>query len=328
MAAAAHAGSGEQEGGVPQGEVEVIVQDPPAPTSWEDETIVDRIFDAQLTALAQWDAALDMFDEVVEASADDETTPSFTNVARDYFVEKVVGLLAAEIPGGGEVVAIWKRLTAEVDRARSADASAKMRDFLVDQHAQVAAFVKAIDEAREDLMPEVQRLAYGANAGDAAAAAEYDVVRPAIVDLAVAAMALRDAADPQTYFQVLVEKWLDGSSYRDDLGKPAGLRIDLHADFTIRSASLTGPHAEKLGDQLEKMNRDDGIDLLAVRVPKFIRYAEQDDRWYAYLQVDADNRLEWLELGMTGDGGDDGERQGWLHAELQARGLPRVSKLD
>jgi hypothetical protein len=330
VAAAMNAGSSPQEATVPHGTVEVIVQDPPEATGWEDETIVDRIFDAQLTALAQWEAAIDMFDEVVEAAADDEATPNFTRVARDYFLEEVIGIVIdkgiKKVSGtttsvGGKIVGLWGRLTAEYDRARSAELSTKIRDFLIAQHLEVAAIKKTLDEVREELMPEVQRLAYEASR-DSAAAAAYGDLRPALVELATAAMSLRDQADPKTYYDVLVEEWLRSSSFRDELGKPAGLRIDLRDDFSIRSASLTGPNAKKLGDQLEK-NNPGGINLLELQVPKFIRYDEGEWSWAAVVQLDSANNM----VAQT-TGAYSVENQEWLERQVKDRGLPLVDKLD
>jgi hypothetical protein len=304
-----------------------------------EEDIAAEIMDHQAAILEGWKTALIVFDKTMTSSADAETSPNFQKAVTSYLADKLMGKMLdkmKEVPFVGEAVAIAKTLAAEVERAKAASASAKLRDFIVGHAEAVGAvaqslltqrqpFVSAVRAKREEA--EAPAPAHGHGRPKSGMVEATDAQNEA----AMMRMALMDALDSvdevlqrstsQALFRELTEEWVRSGTVSGGMGTqfPATVIIRLNPDYSLMDAHIQGSGGQKLAEQLVK-DFPEGVDLMTLKAPREIKLMAENGWPSAILDLDANNRDTSSGAYIAGDSSG-------LYRHIMSKGLPKAKKM-
>ena len=121
--------------------------------------------------------------------------------------------------------------------------------------------------------------------------------------------------------RLLTEQWVRSSSVNIGAGQklPAAIHVILNPDYSIKEAHFQGPDTQKLAEQMIK-DTPEGVDILAMKVPKVIILHAGNGWPAATLSLDANNRDK--SSGAPGEGDSSA-----LLRYIQSKGLPPATKL-
>jgi hypothetical protein len=305
-------------GEVRMGGAPVVVDVPSADKS--DDELAVAIIEHEYEILDQWDKAVEIFQVVMTSDADDETQPDFLKAAKEHFKDKALGKLAEQLPLGGEAFEVLKALEDEIKRARAADESARLRDFFVEHKQTVADMQKSLTTIKDDFRAKVRHTAEQMWS-DPAKQDEYGLMRMYLVEYFDDVDRRLQAADTETFFQLLSEEWLQSAKVRSEYGIAAYVLIHVDEDFSIRKAEIKGTGGDKLADQLLK-DSPGGVDVWSLRVPRRVLcYHDGGSYPYAVVKVDAEDRL-------TNEGTMAEGNYRPIYDWLMQNGLPPTTKLN
>jgi hypothetical protein len=308
---------------------------PMDPSGMKDEDIAAAIMDKQLAILIGWEGALAIFDKTMTSNADAEATPDFQKAVTGYFAGKLMGAMMNAAPGGGEIQALTSALQGEYQRAATAGASAKLRDF-VNEHtkaitrlqqatlAQRQGFVSAVRarrEAAEAPAPAPKKGGKWSTAEPTAADNDYAVMRLELMDMLASIDRVLSVSTTETLFRVLSEEWIRHATVRGGMGTrfSAVVVIRLNPNYSILDAHIQGAGGQKLAEQLLK-DSPDGVDVFHLQAPRRILLMADNGWPSAILSLDANNRDTSTGSIAEGDTGS-------LYKYVMSKGLPLTKKL-
>jgi hypothetical protein len=299
--------------------------------SLKDDAVLARaVVDGELGILRQWRDALSMFDKTMVSESDKAGEPEFQKVVLSFFADQVIdGLFKlTEVPGlpkgvpqpGKAIHGLLQKLEAEYKRAAAARASARLRDFVNQHLADIAEIDRQLTLAKDDFETAVDLA--GAKVGaDAAANADYGLVRLWLVDEFRDVERRLSASDSSSLFTTLSEQWIRSSTVPIGMGHRTRARviIRLEEDFTLRNGHIQGTGGQKLAEQLLK-NHPGGVDLARLAVPRtIIRYARNG--WPRdILRLDEEGRRDDLFNYAEGN-------PSLVHEWVRRHGLPTVTRI-
>jgi hypothetical protein len=240
-------------------------------------------------------------------------------------------------PGASELDALVKALGSEVTRAKTAGASAKLRDFVV-QHAQAIGkleqatlsqrqgFISAV-RARREAAEAPQPAKSGRKKGKWTTAQptkqddDYAMMRMALLDTLQRVDATLKTATSEALLRVLTAEWVRHATVAGGMGTrfPAVVVIRLNKDYSILDAHIQGPGGQKLAEQLLK-DSPDGVDVFHLQAPRRILLMADNGWPSAILSLDANNRD--ISTGSFAEGDTDS-----LRRVVMSKGLPPTKKL-
>jgi len=310
-----------------------------SPTNMHEEDIAAEIVDHQAAILEGWKTALIVFDKTMTSAADAETSPNFQKAVTAFLTDKLMGKMLdqlKQVPYVGEAVTLAKTLVAEVERAKTASASAKLRDFIVGHAEAVGALAQSLLTQRQPFVSAVRAKREEAEApapGRGHARAKSGMVEPtdAQNEAAMMRMALIDTLDSvdavlqrstsQALFRELTEEWVRSGTVTGGMGTqfPATVIIRLNPDYSLLDAHIQGTGGQKLAEQLVK-DFPEGVDLLSLKAPREIKLMAENGWPSAILDLDANNRDVSSGAYIAGDSSG-------LYRHIMSKGLPKAKKM-
>jgi hypothetical protein len=229
----------------------------------------------------------------------------------------------SHIPGAGkdaatDVFAVLGKLPAEVERARAASDSAKLRDFYVMYNTLIGTLIQSVLSLTTDFVQEVrlveEKMLMGQNVDD------YSMMRMGLVETYQGLVSQEQASTPQALFTVLTEQWLLASTAQSRY-VPAWVGILVEEDLTILKAQIHGPGGQKIAEELIKESPE-GVDVYNMQVPRQIAYYKKGKDYPTFLRLDANGRL--VNQGIAIEGEDYME----VYRKIQAQGLKPTKNVE
>jgi hypothetical protein len=296
------------------GEVDVSEKD--------DDLLARTIISQERAILGQWNAALDIFNEVLKSESDAASKPDFQKATIKFFADKVMGKIA-EKGGAGTPFELFGKLEEEYKRAQAAGDSARIRDFYVTHKAAVADLDKKLALIADDFEARAKKAYTLAETGDQKALDDYGMMRMQLVEVFQDTEArLRQTSTSQLY-TLLSEEWINASDVYAGMGihTDAKVIIRIWDDLSIRDAYVQGTGGQKIAEQMMK-NSPGGVDVWGLKVKREIKVFEKGGNGWpvAIVMVDENGRSE--NRGSIAEGRSD-----LYHRRIeQAGGLPPITK--
>jgi hypothetical protein len=296
---------------------------PRAADTKTDQELAAAIMQKQHAILVGWKTALDNFDKVLTSASDKESKPNFNKVLVSYLEDKLMKEFISHIPGAGkdaatDVFAVLGKLPAEVERARAASDSAKLRDFYVMYNTLIGTLIQSVLSLTTDFVQEVrlveEKMLMGQNVDD------YSMMRMGLVETYQGLVSQEQASTPQALFTVLTEQWLLASTAQSRY-VPAWVGILVEEDLTILKAQIHGPGGQKIAEELIKESPE-GVDVYNMQVPRQIAYYKKGKDYPTFLRLDANGRL--VNQGIAIEGEDYME----VYRKIQAQGLKPTKNVE
>jgi hypothetical protein len=288
----------------------------------DDDLLARTIISQERAILNQWNAALDIFNEVLKSESDAASKPDFQKATIKFFTDKVMGKIAEKGKAGTPFELLGK-LEEEYKRAQAAGDSARIRDFYVTHKAAVADLDKKLALIADDFEARATKAHRAAESGNQQALDDYGLMRMQLVELFQDTEArLRETGTSQLY-TLLSEQWINASDVYAGMGISVDAKVIIRIwdDLTIRDAYVQGTGGQKIAEQLMK-NSPGGVDVYGLKVKREIKvFKKGGNGWpVAIVMLDENGRSE--NRGSFAEG--DFPR--YARQIEQAGGLPPITK--
>jgi hypothetical protein len=311
------------------------------PGEMHDEEVASNIVGKQYAILEGWESALQIFDKTMTSESDKEAKPDFQGVVLKHFRDKAVGELLKKVPYATEIKALADVIDAEIQRAGKAQASATLRDFVIQHAKDIGKLKQKLLMQREGFIAAVRkrREAAGVDVGPPGAPKpgnkkpvgkvevnpksleEWTNMRLVLMDTLDALDKSLADATPEKLMRVLSEAWIRQGTTGKLAGQPiaAVVIIRLNPNLSVKNAHIQASGGQKLAEQLLK-DSPDGVDVFGLNARRRILHYGDNDWPQATLELDENNK------DLTAPA-DQTPKYTALKKHVLSKGLPPTKKI-